>query len=398
MLFKKKNEFLGKKETGKKKPWKKYLFFSLIGLFLIGGIVLFRMGYILNKISEKDGSIFSSLSKIMVGSDEVKGAEDGRINILLLGMRGANIPGGGLLADTIILVSLKPEENKMALISFPRDLYVTAPDSGQKMKINAVHALGEEKGSGLEAMKKIIGQVSGLPIHYAVSLNFLGFKQLIDTLGGLDVYLETAFYETNQFVDGKECGGEFILPAGNNHFDGEKALCYARARNNTSDFDRSKRQQVMLMALKDKLISLGTLSDFAKVNALLSVVGDNVKTDMDSGEMKNFYEKYAGLANNAQRYQRVFENSEEGFLTSPQDSGGAGYILLPRAGEGNYSQIQETCANIFTMPAQSDIQPIKQYVRPQPSVNPEDAKEKKKKKSKKTEDTKTETTATPSTE
>ena len=365
----------------KKKPWKKIWLSLGIFLLLLFGIGLSRMGYILNKISEKDGSIFSSLSNIipLVGNDEVKGAEDGRINILLLGMRGSNMPGGGLLADTIILVSLKPEENKIALISFPRDLYVTAPDTNQKMKINSVHALGEEKGSGIEAMKKIISQVSGLPIHYAVSLNFAGFKQLIDTLGGIDVYLETAFYETNQFVEGNECGGEFVLPAGNNHLDGETALCYARARNNTSDFDRSKRQQVMLLALKDKMISMGFFTDFGKINSVLSAIGDNVKTDMDSGEMKTFYEKYAGLASNAQRYQRVFENSEEGMLTTPEDSGGAGYILIPRAGENNYSQIQDVCANIFTLPAQSDIQPVKQYVRPQTVTDPEETSKKKKK-------------------
>lgn len=373
-----------KKDKPKKKFWKSHFFYVVIGIFLLLGIGLYRMGYILNKISEKDGSIFSSLSNIipMVGNDEVKGTEDGRINVLLLGMRGENIPGGGLLADTIILVSLKPEENKIALISFPRDLYVTAPDTNQKMKINAVHVLGQEKGSGIEEMKKIIGQVSGLPIHYAVSLNFLGFKKLIDTLGGLDVYLETAFYETNQFVQGNECGGEFILPAGNNHFNGETALCYARARNTTSDFDRSKRQQIILLALKDKMTSLGLFSDFGKINSILSVIGDNVKTDMSSGEMKKFYEKYANLAINAQRYQRVFENSEEGMLISPEDSGGAGYILIPRAGEGNYSQIQEVCANIFNLPAQLDIQPIKQYARPKATINPEDEKEKKKDKKK----------------
>lgn len=387
MFFKKKGNVVSKvglkKDLPKKKFWKSYFFYIAIGVFLFLGIGLYRMGYILNKISEKDGSIFSSLSNIIPGgSDEVKGAEDGRINILLLGMRGTNMPGGGLLADTIILMSLKPEENKVALISFPRDLYVSAPSNGQKMKINAVHALGEEKGSGLEEMKKIVGQISGLPVHYAVSLNFAGFKQLIDTLGGLDVYLETAFYETNQFVQGNECGGEFVLPAGNNHFNGETALCYARARNTTSDFDRSKRQQVMLLALKDKMTSLGLFSDFGKINSTLSVIGDNVKTDMDSGEMKKFYEKYASLASNAQRYQRVFENSEEGMLTSPEDSGGAGYILIPRAGEGNYSQIQEICANIFTLPAQSDIQPIKQYARPKATINPEDEKEKKKDKKK----------------
>lgn len=388
MFLKKKDNVISrasfKKKSSKKKFWKSYLFYIAIGVFLFLGVGLYRMGYILNKISEKDSSIFSSLSNIIPGEvDEVKGAEDGRINILLLGMRGTNMPGGGLLADTIILVSLKPEEKKIALISFPRDLYVSVPSNGQKMKINAVHALGQEKGSGLEEMKKIVGQVSGLPIHYAVSLNFAGFKQLIDNLGGLDVYLETAFYETNQFVQGNECGGEFVLPAGNNHFNGETALCYARARNTTSDFDRSKRQQIILLALKDKMTSLGLFSDFGKINSILSVIGDNVKTDMDSGEMKKFYEEYANLASNAQKYQRVFENSEEGLLTSPEDSGGAGYILIPRAGEGNYSQIQEVCANIFTLSAQSDIQPIKQYARPKATINLEDEKEKKKKDKKK---------------
>jgi len=381
-MFLKKKNFVSEKESLKKKGfWKKVGFSAGIILLLFLGAGLYRMGYILNKVSEKDQSIFSSLSNIfpLVGDDEVKGAEDGRINVLLLGMRGINMPGGGLLADTIILVSLKPEENKIALISFPRDLYVTAPDTNQKMKINSVHALGEERGSGLEAMKKVVSQISGLPIHYAVSLNFSGFRQLIDNLGGIDVYLETPFYETSQFVQGNECGGEFILPAGNNHLTGESALCYARARNNTSDFDRSKRQQLILLALKDKMTSLGIFSDFGKINSMLSVIGENVKTDMDSGEMKAFYEKYSGLASNAQRYQRVFENSEEGMLTSPADSNGTGYILIPRAGEDNYSQIQEVCANIFTLPPQSDIQPVKQYFRPQTITDPEEVSKKKKK-------------------
>jgi len=238
-------------------------------------------------------------------------------------------------------------------------------------------------------MKKIVGEVTGLNIHYSAALNFMGFKQLVDAIGGIEVTLETPFYETTQFVKGNECGGEFILPKGVNVLDGEKALCYVRARENTSDFDRAKRQQVVLKAMRDKLISMGTLSDFGKVSQILGVVGDNVRTDMSSAEMRKFFEKYIGLKD-AQIYQRVFENSPEGLLEVPQNAPeGAGYILVPRKGWDDYSEIQAVCRDIFTLPPQSDIQPIKQYYRPQSQQeDEEDDKDEKKdsKKSKKDKD------------
>lgn len=336
-------------------------------LLLAGGIMAYKTGYVLNKISESDNSILKSLLNVLpvVGKDELKVDEDGRINVLLLGMRGENIPGGGLLADSIMVISLNTQDNKVAMISIPRDLYVKYPGTQDGMKINAVHAHGESKGkgNGLKSMETIVGEVTGLKINYAVSINFVGFKQMIDKVGGIDINLETPFYETHQFVEGKECGIEFSLAAGANHLDGEKALCYARARDNTSDFDRARRQQVILLALKDKLISMGTLSDFGKINDILNVIGDNVRTDMASYEMKEFYERYAGMKD-AQVYRRVFENSEAGLLMVPSDSHGKGYILVPRAGEGNYSQIQEVCKNIFTIPQQNDIDPMKQYRKP----------------------------------
>lgn len=226
-------------------------------------------------------------------------------------------------------------------------------------------------------MKEVTSTVTGLEVQYAASLNFYGFKQLIDAVGGIDVYLESPFYEVSQFVKGNECGGQFTLPAGNNHLDGETALCYARARENTSDFDRNKRQQLMLLALKDKLVSLGTLSNFSKVNSILNAVGDNVRTDMTSYEMKKFYEKYSSMKD-AEIYRRVLENSEEGMLMIPQDiPEGAGYILIPRAGWDNYSEIHEMVDNIFNLPPQSDIDPVKQYTKPKPKVEDDKDKDKK---------------------
>jgi len=378
------------------KKWFKIISVIAIIFILGGGVAFWKMGSVLNKIS--DGNVFSSLMHAVPGvKDELKGEKDGRINVLLLGMRGEDITGGGLLADTIMVISIKPLENKVAMISIPRDLYVTVPGMQDKQKINAVHFYGEEKGrgQGLELMKQSAGEVLGLNIDYAVSINFQGFVQLIDSIGGLPIYLDSSFLEPLQFrglekrcdsvtfvvpsgnVETKkvtrkngtyytktyplcfqrtpsECGGKFELPAGDVVLTGEQALCFSRSRVTSSDFERAKRQQIILQKLKDRLLSVGTLTDFTKVNDVLNSLGDNVRTDLEVWEMKRFFDIYNGMAD-IQIYQRVLENSEEGFLYNPKESNGAGYILLP-IGE-NYDRIREMAANIFTLPPQSDIKP-----------------------------------------
>ncbi len=364
------SHYSGGAKNKKKKFYKKKSFLIPVIIILIillgGAIMAFKTGYVLNKISISDESGLKSLLGAIGGKKEVKVDESGRVNVLLLGMRGTDMPGGGLLADTIILASYQTEENKLALISIPRDLYVKIPDTQRRVKINAVYAYGEEQGKdkGMEAMEQAVSEITGLPVEHAVTMNFAGFKELINAVDGIEVYLETPFYETSQFVQGQECGTHFELPQGLNELDGETALCYARARENTSDFDRSKRQQLMLKALKDKLVSVGTLTDITKLNRILDALGNNVKTDFSSSQIRNFYEKYGNIKD-AQIYQRVFENSEEGFLMVPQDAPeGAGYILIPRAGWDDYSKVHEVCENIFEIPSQSDIQPVKQYTRP----------------------------------
>jgi LCP family protein required for cell wall assembly len=378
------------------KKWFKVASVIAIIFILAGGVIFWKMENVLNKIS--NGNIFSSLLHTIPGvKDELKGEKDGRINVLLLGMRGEDVEGGGLLADTIMVVSIKPAENKVAMISIPRDLYVAVPGTQDKQKINAVHFYGEEKnrGRGLELMKQSVGEVLGLSIDYAASINFEGFVQLIDSVGGLPIYLDSSFVEPLQFrgvearcdkitfvvpsgnIESKkvtrkngtfyfheyplcfpknpsECGGKFELPAGDVVLTGEQALCFSRSRVTSNDFERAKRQQIILQKLKDRLLSVGTLTDFGKVNDALNSLGDNVRTDLEVWEMKRFLDIYNGMAD-IQIYQRVLENSEEGFLYNPTESNGAGYILLP-TGE-NYDRIHEMAANIFTLPPQSDIKP-----------------------------------------
>jgi LCP family protein required for cell wall assembly len=357
----------------KKKFYQRWWFWFLITIAVVVFGVLFfsyKTGAILNKISSSDKSVLGSLFGVVSNSKDIKKADNGRTNILLLGMRGRNVPGGGLLADSIMIASIKDDENKVALISVPRDLYVKVPGEKYHAKINAVYAHGARNGDaqGLKEMEETIGVVTGLPIDYGVVINFAGFKQLIDAVGGVDITLETPFYETHQFVQGKECGGQFTLPKGKNILNGEVALCYARARENTSDYDRAKRQQVILQALKNKLVSLGTLTDFSKLNKILNALGDNVKTDMSAGEMKKMFKKYSQIKK-PEIFQRVFENSPEGMLTVPQNApASAGFILVPRSGWDDYSDIHRVCKDIFELAPQSDIKPVKQYQRPLPKT------------------------------
>lgn len=377
-----------------KKKWFKILAVVAI-VIIIGLIVAWKPLSILNKISE--GGIFSSIIHSIPGvPDELRGEKDGQVNIILLGMRGENVPGGGTLADTIMVASIRPLENKASLISIPRDLYVNNPTWGNKTKINAVYAAGEEneKKEGLEKMEEVLSEITGLDIKYGVSINFNGFKQLIDAIGGIEITLDEAFEEPLQFnephvcdpnvftvptgkfeykyhrkTDGRvqlvaqyplctnpntECGGNFKLPAGKQTLNGEQALCYARSRVTSNDFERAKRQQQIIQLAKDKLLSAGTLTDFGKLTGIMNSLGDNVRSDLQPWEMKRFYEIYLKM-NNPQVYRRVLENNTEGLLYNPPQEKETGYILLPIG--DNYDKIREMAKNIFTLPAQSDINP-----------------------------------------
>jgi polyisoprenyl-teichoic acid--peptidoglycan teichoic acid transferase len=327
-LFKSKNRF------------KKIVGILAIIILLIGGALFYKTSNLISKISTSGGSIFGGLFK---DADDVKGFKDGRINILLIGMRGQNIPGGSLLADTIMVVSANIRENKVAMISIPRDLYTEIPGKNYSRKINEANVIGEEagKGKGIELMKETVENVTGLPIHYAVSANFDALRDTVDVLGGINIYLEKPFYEGKQFVEGGECGGEFSLPAGDVELNGEKALCYTRARFATSDFDRAKRQQEVLLAIKEKALSVGTLSDFSKMNNFITVIGDNIRTNMQSWEMQKLFSILRGL-DNSEIYRKVFSTAEDGLLYSTNNGS---YILLP-VGE-NYEKIHQACANIF---------------------------------------------------
>jgi len=406
MAFFKKNS-AGTSEQGvvaprKHRVWRVVGFFFIL-LLIAGGIFVWKTGLTLNKISQGNANIFGSLVNSLPGVDKkLSGENTGRINILLLGMRGEGVVGGGLLADTIMVLSLHPKQNeqdttKASLISIPRDLYVKVPEREEQQKINAVYALGEERSlhkGGIEDMRTIGEEVTGLDIPYAITINFQGFKDLINAVGGVTVNLNQPFEEglqfrglkkrcddltytvfsgeyeekriqrkngtyyanlkryplcfekmTTQAISELECSGDFKLPAGENLLDGDKALCYARARETSSDFARAERQQEIINLIKEKALSLGTLTDFSKVSAMMDSLGNNVSTNMEAWEMKRLFDLYQNAGDTNNINHKVLDTSEAGLLYFPDRSRypGAGSIILP-VGD-NYDRIHELFQN-----------------------------------------------------
>jgi LCP family protein required for cell wall assembly len=378
-----------KKESMSKK--KKWVIGAVIAVVLLGSLALVASSMV-NKVAP-NSNILKSITKNLPGvENKLKGEEEGRINIVLLGMRGKGVEGGGTLADTIMVLSIKRIDDpnggdptyKASMVSVPRDLYVTMPGTTTTTKINGVYHYGEEKGDGqgMEAMKQILEDITGQPMHYAVEVNFAGFKEIIDALGGVEINLEEPFTEPVQFHEEKvcdgdrggvftvpsgnyetkidhrgkvvaqyplcynaneECGGVFTVPAGVSILDGEKALCYARARATSSDFDRAKRQQEIIGKVKEKAISTGVLTDFGKVKGMYDAVSGNVNTDMELWEMQRFFDLYKEMGD-VEVIHKGLDNSEEGLLYS-HEGDERGYILMPRG--DTYDRIREMFANIF---------------------------------------------------
>lgn len=355
---------------------KKILLVGAIIATALGGAFFYKTGGTVMKVTT-NANVLGSLVNTVTKKKVLKGEAQDRINIALLGMRGKGVDGGGLLTDTIIIVSYFPSRNEMTMVSIPRDLAINA--SGER--INKIYYDGEERGgegSGLVAIKEKLSEVTGQPIHYAVRINFAGFEQMIDAVGGIDITRDTPFEEPLQFHEEKvcdgdkggvftvpsgnydikrnekgkivaqyplcynkdeECGGVFRVPAGQNTLDGETALCYVRARVTSSDFDRARRQQEVIDAFQKKALSVGTLTDFSKISALLDALGDNIQTDMQLWEMQRFFTFYTEKGFPTVIAQRVLDSSEEGLLYVPEGAGkdGRAYILRPRG--DNYDRI-----------------------------------------------------------
>jgi LCP family protein required for cell wall assembly len=276
---------------------------------------------------------------------KLRGEGDGRINILLLGIGGPGHQGSDL-SDTVMVVSIDPRTKDVAMLGIPRDLYVPIPGYGSA-KINAAHAYGEQhksSGGGPALAKKTVEQLLDLPIHYYARVDFSGFKKAVDAVGGVDLTVDKAIYDPYFPADRGDGYKPFSVKAGYQHMKGDLALQFVRSRYTTSDFDRASRQQKVMLALRDKTLSVGTLTNPAKISGLIDAIGNHARTDLQLHEIKKLAE-IAKDIDASKVINKVLDTSSDGLLVN--STIGGGYVEVPKAGLNNFSEIRQFVHSIF---------------------------------------------------
>jgi len=336
----------GKNQKPKKNRKKLWIVISIFaGLLILGSGLIYAFG---RGIFTKNWSGSSPFFKFLHGEENVKlkGEGDGRINILFLGYGGANHPGGNL-TDTIQVVSIDPDDKSLAMLSIPRDLYDEIKSPSYAGKINGVYDLGNKqtKEGGANLMKQEVGKILDLPIHYYVGIDFSGFKKAVDSIGGIDVYVDKDLYDPLYPAEDMIRYKPFKISAGMQHMNGTTALKYARSRESTSDFDRSQRQQKVIAAFKDKVLSSGTLNNPEKVVSLVNIAGSSIKTDFSVAEVKSLA-KIVNELDKSKTVSKILDNSADGPLFSDSSSGT--YYLKPKG--GSWKEVQQIAHEIFIDP------------------------------------------------
>ncbi len=277
----------------------------------------------------------------------LRGQENGRINILLLGRAGEHYPGKNL-TDTVMIMSINTETKQVALLSLPRDLYVPITGTDLFTKLNSLYQYGLSKEEGTTPLSQTIEEITGEPIHYFFTLDFDGFEKIVDALGGISLEVSRDFYDSR--YPGKNYSYEtFELKKGWQTLDGATALKYVRERHDDpeGDFGRAKRQQQVIQAIKNKAFSLGTVSNVITLNRLLDTLGESVKTDMSLEDMTRFIELSRTIDTKNVTTVVVDAWKKESLLrvSHVQVGSVAAFILLPRV--GNWSEIRDTSATLF---------------------------------------------------
>lgn len=324
-----------------------------IGLVVVFVVVLLVA---LLRLSKTFGVTPSQLWHVLTSQSQSLNRHEGRTNVILLGSGGGDHQGGDL-TDTLMVVSIDATSRDTLLISLPRDIWIPT----LKDKINTAYHYGEQKrtGGGLVLAKAAVEEVVGIPIHYAFLIDFSGFKQMIDAVGGIDVNVREGFTDSLYPITGKEndeCAGDpehlcryetVSFATGVEHMNGERALKYVRSRHAEgavgTDFSRGQRQQAVVIALKDKLLHRDTLTNWSRLRSFFQKTQETVTTDMAGGEVAVLARALASSSRHlrtATLTQDEPEKGQRGLLVNPpvwQYDGK--WVLIPK--HGDFTRIGE---------------------------------------------------------
>lgn len=300
------------------------------------------------------GSLIRGKSGSNIQSNQIAGNQ--RINIALYGYGG---PGhdGPYLSDSIMVVSIQPHSGappQVAEVSIPRDWYVPMYDaSGKKIdegRINQAYSDGMANGGqGGPVADAALSRLLGIPISYYIGVDFTAFRQAVDAVGGIEIDVPVGFTDTQYPSCDADCGYMTIhFTAGPQRMNGATALEYARSRHGDngqgSDFSRSHRQQLVLAALKSKVLSVGGIGHLPD---LLNALGGNVDTNMSIDDAEALWSLIKGVPSSSFVHTQ-FTDQDFLYECGYPANCGAAYLF---AWDSSYRSIDHFMQNLFPSPA-----------------------------------------------
>lgn len=260
----------------RRKRRRRIFFFIVLPILLIVAAAGIYGASLLNKAELALDKAFTPLER---EGRNIKPNVD-NVSVLIMGVDDSSTRGfeSSARTDALLVATFNKKENSIKLLSIPRDSYVYIPEVGYKDKINHAHAYG-----GPLATIETIEELLDIPIDFYVKINFEAFIEIVDALGGIEMYVPISFTEQ----DSKDRHNAISLKEGYQHLNGEEALALARTRKIDNDYERGKRQQEILKAIIKKAASIGSIPKYSQI---IDSIGDNMETDITSEHALAFAE------------------------------------------------------------------------------------------------------------
>lgn len=280
-------------------------------LFLILALVVVVATGIWWYLHDRPGGLM--ITGLTSNPENTLASVDGRTNVVFLGIGGEGHAGGDL-TDSIILFSYSHATHQATLIPIPRDLWIKSLQA----KINSAYHYGNERraGGGRDLVKSAVAEATGQSVQYAIVLDFAGFEKMIDAVGGIDLTIDTAFTDNKYPIPGRETATPesdryetLSFDAGATHLDGATALKFARSRHaegeQGTDFARSARQEKVILAFKNKLLSIQSLLNLTTLQNLFRSLSDSLDTDLGEAESGAFIRLFLSHAQNNSELKNI---------------------------------------------------------------------------------------------
>ncbi len=345
-------------EVKTKKPHKKRriivtVILAVIFVLLAAATALLIWGNdIIMKITGGKDNIFGAIGTLMSDTYEpLKDNGKGRTNILAFGTSGYNMEGdegrgvhdGAQLTDSIMVISIDQTTGDIAMLSLPRDLKAS-PTCTATGKINEVYwcnnMRGDNEEGGAQALMNEVGGILGVEFQYYVHVNWQSLIQIVDILDGIKITLDEDIHDYNWTHAVYDAGVEYTI-------NGEQALGLARARHGTTlgDFSRGNSQQKILIGIKNKIYEKNlSLTDMM---SLAGTLGDNLRTNLTTSEIKTAAHLTFEFDLDSMRQISLLDWSKNIRYMTTANINGISYVV-PSAGVGNYTSIQQYVAQQFT--------------------------------------------------